>query len=174
MIAVVLSFFVYSLLERFFATHELSDWEDTHGHIMGPVGAASLIIHSLFDGIAIGAAFHVSPAIGLVVAFAVISHDFTDGINTVIVMLKNKQNKKMVLWFLLLDALAPVIGLLAVYNISISPSVLAIVFAVFIWEFLYIWASTLLPETKKHPSKGMVIAMGLGILIITAITWLLP
>lgn len=174
MIAVVASFFLYSLLERFFATHELSDWHDAHGHIMGPIGAGSLIIHSLFDGVAIGAAFHISAAIWLVVAFAVISHDFTDGINTVTIMLKNKQSKKMVIGFLLLDALAPVMGLLIMYSLSIPQKTLAIIFAIFVWEFLYIGASTLLPETKKHPSKGMVIAMGFGILLIVIVTWLLP
>lgn len=170
MIAVVFSFFAYSLLERFFATHELENSHDTHGHAMGPIGAASLIIHSFFDGVAIGSAFHISPSIGLVVAFAVISHDFTDGINTVTVMLKNKQNKKMVLGFLLLDALAPVIGILAMYSVSIPQKALAIIFAIFVGEFLYIGASTLLPETKKHPSKRMFIIMGLGMLLITIIT----
>lgn len=174
MIAIVFSFFAYSFLERFFATHELDKSHDKHGHVMGPLGAVSLIIHSLFDGAAIGAAFHISPAIGSVVAFAVISHDFTDGINTVTVMLKNKQSKKMVLGFLLLDALAPVLGLLTMYAVSIPAGTLAVIFAIFVGEFLYIWASTLLPETKKHPSKGMLLTMWLGILLITVVTWLIP
>jgi zinc transporter ZupT len=75
MIAVVFSFFFYSLLERF---------------IMGPIGAGSLVIHSFLDGAAIGSAFHVNASMGLIVALAVIFHDFTDGINTVTVMLKNE------------------------------------------------------------------------------------
>ena len=78
MIIVVVSFFLYSLLERFFATHELEHSHDEHGHVMGPIGAGSLVLHSFFDGVAIGAAFHISFAIGLIVAFAVIAHDFTD------------------------------------------------------------------------------------------------
>jgi len=63
MIVVVCSFFLYSFLERFFATHELEDSHDEHGHIMGPIGAGSLILHSFFDGVAIGASFHISFAI---------------------------------------------------------------------------------------------------------------
>jgi len=109
MIIVVCSFFLYSFLERFFATHELEHSHDDHGHAMGPIGAGSLIVHSFFDGVAIGAAFHISFTIGLIVAFAVIAHDFTDGINTVVIMLKNKHSNKNTLIFLLLDALAPVI-----------------------------------------------------------------
>ena len=48
MITVVCSFFLYSLLERFFATHELEHSHDDHGHVMGPIGAGSLVVHSFF------------------------------------------------------------------------------------------------------------------------------
>jgi len=170
MIIVVCAFFLYSFLERFFATHELDHSNDEHGHVMGPIGAGSLILHSFFDGVAIGASFHISFAIGLIVAFAVIAHDFTDWINTVILMLKNKQKKNMVLTFLLLDALAPVVWLLVTSAIFVPQKVLTIILAIFVWEFLYIGASTLLPETKKHPSKWMLIAMALGIWLIIAVT----
>ncbi|MCX6825228.1 MAG: ZIP family metal transporter [candidate division SR1 bacterium] len=173
MIIVVCAFFLYSLLERFFATHELEHSHDEHGHVMGPIGAGSLILHSFFDGVAIGAAFHVSFAIGLIVAFAVIAHDFTDGINTVIIMLKNKHTKKTALTFLLLDALAPVVGIIATSAIFVPQKALAIILAIFVGEFLYIGASTLLPETKKHPSKGMLIAMALGIGLIIVVTSLI-
>lgn len=170
MIIVVSSFFFYSLLERFFATHELDHSHDEHGHMMGPIGAGSLILHSFFDGVAIGASFHISFAVGLIVAFAVIAHDFTDGINTVIIMLKNKHKKKMVLIFLLLDALAPVLWLLFTSSIFVPQNILVIILAIFVWEFLYIGASTLLPEAKKHPSKWMLMAMALGIWLIILIT----
>lgn len=173
MIIVVCSFFLYSFLERFFATHELDHSHDEHGHVMGPIGAGSLVIHSFFDGVAIGAAFHISFAIGLIVAFAVIAHDFTDWINTVIIMLKNKHRKKMVITFLLMDALAPVIGLLVTSAIFVPQKILTIILAIFVWEFLYIGASTLLPETKKHPSKWMLISMAVGIWSIILITSLI-
>ena len=173
MIVVVCSFFLYSFLERFFATHELDHSHDEHGHLMGPIGAGSLIIHSFFDGVAIGASFHINFAIGLIVAFAVIAHDFTDWINTVILMLKNKQSRNMVLGFLLLDALAPVLWLLVTSALFVPQKILTIILAVFVGEFLYIGASTLLPETKKHPSKWMLIAMALGIWLILLITSLI-
>ncbi len=173
MIAVVASFFFYSFFEKFFATHELEHSEDEHGHIMGPIGAGSLIIHSFLDGAAIGTAFHISSAMGFIVALAVISHDFTDGINTVTIMLKNKHTKKNALIFLLFDALAPVLGIITTFAIFIPQNILAILLAVFVGEFLYIGASTLLPETKHHPKIGMIISMALGIILITIITSLI-
>ncbi len=172
MIAVVFSFFFYSLLERFFLTHHLEETDD-HEHIMGPIGAGSLVVHSFLDGAAIGSAFHVNASMGLIVALAVIFHDFTDGINTVTVMLKNKQQIRKTISFLILDALAPVAGVLATTAIVIPENILAIMLAIFVGEFLYIGASTLLPETRKNLSKGIIVAMAIGIALITVLTSLI-
>ena len=169
MIAVVFSFFFYSLLERFFLTPHLEETDD-HEHIMGPIGAGSLVVHSFLDGAAIGSAFHVDASMGLIVALAVIFHDFTDGINTVTVMLKNKQQIRKTISFLIFDALAPVAGVLATTAIVIPENILAIMLAMFVGEFLYIGASTLLPETRKNLSKGIIVAMAVGITLITVLT----
>ncbi|MBI4016007.1 MAG: ZIP family metal transporter [Candidatus Aenigmarchaeota archaeon] len=168
LIAVVVSFLVYSLLERFFLTHH---HDDEHPHIMGPVGAGGLVLHSFLDGAAIGAAYQINPSIGLVVALAVIFHDFTDGVNTVTLMLKNKHSIKNSMLFLGADALAPVIGVLFTSFVSISQNWLSLLLAFFVGEFLYIGAANLLPETYKHgQAKEMMLAMGLGIGIILVLT----
>jgi zinc transporter ZupT len=169
MLMAVFSFFLYSLLERFFLTHNIEE-HDSHGHIMGPIGAGSLVLHSFLDGAAIGAAFKVNASVGLIVALAVIFHDFTDGINTVTLMLKNKHKIKSALLFLILDAVAPVLGVFATTAIFISQQVLALILAFFVGEFLYIGASTLLPETRENKSKALIIAMAIGIIIIAILT----
>ena len=169
MLAIVGSFFFYHLVERFFVSHDLSH-HDGHGHIMGPVGAGSLIIHSLLDGAAIGAAFHVNSSVGMIVALAVIFHDFTDGVNTVTIMLKNHQKKSKAIAFLVLDALAPVVGVSTMMFIAFPAGLLAIVLAVFVGEFIYIGASNLLPATAQYPSKKMLLSMGAGIGLIAILT----
>ena len=50
-----------------------------------------LCLHSLLDGVAIGLAFQASRAVGIVVAIAVLTHDFSDGINTMNIVLKNRR-----------------------------------------------------------------------------------
>lgn len=170
MLMVVGSFFVYSLLEKFFLTHHIHDHDDGHGHILGPLGAGSLVIHSFLDGAAIGTAFQVSPSVGLVVALAVLFHDFNDGINTVTLMLKNKHKTKHALLFLLLDAIAPVLGVIVTSVYVFSPQALALLLAVFVGEFVYIGASHLLPETHHHPSKATILAVALGIVLIALLT----
>lgn len=172
-LTVVLSFFVYSLVEKFFLTHHHGaddHHEDSHGHIMGPIGAGSLILHSFLDGAAIGAAFQVNAATGLIVALAVIFHDFTDGINTVTMMLKNNQKIGRTSVFLVLDALAPVAGVLATNLVYIPQKVLAIILAVFVGEFIYIGASNFLPEAREHASRWIIVALAFGILVIAVLS----
>lgn len=171
-IAAVLSFLFYNIIERAFATHHLDKdaKEIAHSHIMGPIGASGLIIHSFLDGIAIGSAFQLGPIAGVIVAFAVISHDFTDGINTVIVMFKNLHTKKNAKIALVLDAVAPVIGILLISQFQISPIILAIILAIFVGEFIYLGASNILPETRIHSPSKMMLFMGLGIAVIIVLT----
>ncbi len=169
MLTVVLSFLLYTLVERFFLTHN-HEHDEGHAHILGPIGAGSLVVHSFLDGAAIGAAFQVNFAAGIVVALAVLAHDFTDGINTVTLMLKNKHKVKHATLFLLLDAIAPVLGVIVTSLIIISPKILAFILAFFVGEFLYIGAANFLPETHKHRSWGIIIAMLLAVVLIYVIT----
>jgi ZIP family zinc transporter len=169
MITLVVTFLFFSLVERFFLTHHHHE-EEEHGHIMGPIGAIGLVAHSFLDGAAIGIAYQANPKIGLIVALAVISHDFTDGINTVVIMLKNEQNVKNARRFLFVDAIAPVFGILVASFIVINQSVLAVILAAFSGQFLYIGAANLLPETYRHVAWKMAVCMIIGVLLIFGLT----
>lgn len=169
MLTSVAFFFLYSLIERYSLTHHFHEDGD-HKHVMGPIGASGLIIHSFFDGIAIGSSYQISASIGLIVAFAVIFHDFGDGINTVTLMLKNKYHAKDANRFLFMDALAPVLGIMATGFFTLGPNVLSLILAAFVGEFLYIGSTSLLPETYKHTPWKMIVSMASGIALIFLIT----
>lgn len=171
-LTIVGSFLLYSFLERVFLTHHHHD-DEKHGHIMGPIGAGSLILHSFLDGAAIGSAFQVSNAVGLIVALAVISHDFTDGLNTVTLMLKNKHKNRKALGFLVGDAIAPVLGVIATSWFVISDYALAFILAFFMGEFIYLGASNLLPELREHKSFKVTFWMLLGVLVMFALSLLI-
>ncbi len=171
MIAIVGAFLLYSFIERYFLTHHLHKEEDSkHPHIMGPIGAGSLSIHSFLDGVAIGVAYRVNPAIGIIVALAVIFHDFNDGINTVTLMFRNRHNVKRAAIFLFFDAIAPVLGVALTLFAAISANVLVFLLALFTGEFLYIGASSLLPETYKHKSLKMLGLVAAGAALILVLT----
>lgn len=169
---IVGSFLFYVFLEKLFLTHHHHENEG-HGHIMGPIGAGSLVLHSLLDGAAIGAAFHVNSSVGLIVALAVISHDFTDGINTVTLMLKNKHKDKRAIMFLVADAIAPVLGVIIASVFVINSMALALILAFFIGEFIYLGASNLLPELREEKSLKILLWMLIGAALIFVLTWVI-
>src|ERR1700760_1869231 len=68
-------FLLYTVLDRLVARH---DCESQVNPTRGLLGAASFSAHSVLDGFAMGVAFHTNHAIGLVVAAAVLAHDFAD------------------------------------------------------------------------------------------------
>jgi ZIP family zinc transporter len=161
-----LGFFIYMILDRWITLHSHDD-EHEHSHKRGIVGAGSLSIHSLLDGVAIGLAFQVSPAVGIIVAIAVLVHDFSDGINTVSVILKNQGGKKQAFKWLLVDAIAPVIGIISTLFFTLSQGTLGIILALFSGFFLYIGASDLLPESHhSHPTLWTTFATIFGVVVL--------
>lgn len=174
---VALGFFGFMILDRFVFFHGCHseghdhDHDDTHinehmhekGSTRGSIGAGSLSIHSFLDGIAVGLAFHVGITTGVVVAAAVLAHDFSDGINTVNLIIKNGGTKKSALRWLLTDALAPVVGIIATFFFTLPDAALGLILAIFAGFFLYIGASDLLPESHhNHPTAWTTVATILG------------
>jgi ZIP family zinc transporter len=148
---VAIGFFAFMLLSRVFMLHPES--EDEHAaHALGALGAGSLSLHSFLDGIGIGLAFKVSTSVGVIVAVAVLAHDFSDGINTVTMILRNRGRGMRALRWLLLDAVAPVLGVAVTFFFGLSDRSLGLVLSLFCGFFLYLGASDLLPESHhRHP-----------------------
>ncbi len=114
------------------------------------LGPASLVLHSLMDGLGIGVAFSVSAAAGLVVAMAVLAHDILDGANTITLSLARDLGRAPTRRWLALDAAAPLAGILLSRTIKASPQTLAPLLAVFAGMFLYIGAAQLLPRSRTN------------------------
>jgi ZIP family zinc transporter len=112
--------------------------------------------------------------VGIVIAFAVICHDFTDGLSTVTVMLNSGNSLKNSLRMLILDAVAPVVGAIVALFIEVPPYYLALLLPFFAGGFLYLGASDLLPEAhEKNPQTITVIACTSGFIIVFILTYVL-
>lgn len=163
-----IGFFVYLILDRAFSfhvhnghDHEADDHASEAQSSRGSLGAASFCLHSLIDGVAIGLAFQVSSVIGAVVAIAVVAHRFSDGINTIGVILKHRGKHAVAKGWLTAVALAPIVGTVLTFAVSVSESVLATILALFAGFFLYIGASDLIPEGHHSHSKILTTVMTL-------------
>jgi ZIP family zinc transporter len=164
---IVVGFLIFMVLDRVFSIHAHDDDHCENLNHRGKISATTLAVHSLLDGVAIGLAFHVSNAIGLVVAAAVLTHDFSDGINTINIVLKNKGTNNQAMKWLAVDALAPALGALVTLFFTVPDGVLGIILALFCGFFLYIGASDLLPESHhRHPSYWTTVATLLGVAVL--------
>jgi ZIP family zinc transporter len=144
-------------------------------HPLGGLFATSqLSVHSFIDGLAIGFGFQTDIHVGIVIAFAVICHDFTDGLSAVTVMLNSGNSLKNSLRMLLLDAVAPLLGAVVALFIVVPQYYLAFLLPFFAGGFLYLGASDLLPEAhEKNPQILTIVACTSGFIIVFILTYVL-
>jgi ZIP family zinc transporter len=179
-VAFLVGYLVFALIESFIhqqsfehgrVPHDHGPDRSAHGHRRAPLGAdagneaargvlgvlapASLIVHSTLDGFAIGVAFQAGSGLGLIVLLAVLAHDFADGMNVVTLALDAAKGRRLAIAFLVLDALAPVIGAGLSQLVAIPDHVLGWLLAGFSGVFIAIGATHLLPESQHgHASQG--------------------
>jgi ZIP family zinc transporter len=174
LIAIIAGFLLIHTLEKLAlihtAAHE-SEYAEHKHPLVGLVGAGGLILHSFLDGVGIGLAFHVNVHVGFVVAIAIIAHDFCDGLNTVTLMLMNKNTRAKALAFLGADALAPIAGALSTYLFTIPNQFLLLYLGFFAGFLLYISAGDLLPEAhSQHSSYKTILMTVLGVVFMFVVT----
>ena len=139
----------------------------------GSFGALTLSAHSFLDGVAIGIGFQASVALGVVITAAVLTHDFSDGINTVSLVLRNGGTRKKAFHWLLVDAFAPVAGVASTLLFRIPDSLIGLVLAVFVGTFLYLSSSDLIPESHhRHPRALTTVMTLLGALLLYVVVHL--
>lgn len=163
MIALVIGFLAFHVIEKLLLIHSLDEEHySEHKHPrVGVLSALALSGHSFIDGVGIGLGFQVNPAVGFLVAIAVIGHDFSDGLNTVSLMLAHRNSNKMSLQFLLLDAVAPVLGVVSTLFFQIPEKFLVYYLGMFAGFLLYIGASDVLPEAHSTHRSNITILMTL-------------
>jgi ZIP family zinc transporter len=146
--------------------------DDTGHTVLGTLAPLSLIVHSTLDGFAIGVAFQASGSLGLIVLLAVLAHDFADGMNVVTLALDAAKGRRLAIGFLVLDALAPVVGAGLSLLVAIPDLLLGWLLAGFSGVFIAIGATHLLPESQHgHASQGpsLIVLTALGAALVLVV-----
>ena len=161
MVALVCGFLIFHIVEKTILIHHSNEAEyELHHHPrVGVASALALSGHSFLDGVGIGLGFQAGTSVGVAVAIAVIAHDFTDGLNTVNLMLLNKNRSRKAFLFLLLDAATPILGVLATLLFTVSENNLVLYLGFFAGFLLYIGASEILPEAHSEHSSYQTIGL---------------
>ncbi|GLZ81705.1 zinc transporter ZupT [Actinorhabdospora filicis] len=171
MLTAVAGFLTIHIIERSLVIHRGHEDEfgrHEHSHDLSRVGllaGGGLVFHSLLDGLGIGLGFQASATVGITVAIAVIAHDFADGFNTFTITTVYGNARKKALTLLVLDACAPVVGVLLANLVSLPPVAVGLYLGYFAGFLLYLAACDILPEAHaKHPSRLTLLMTVLGVL----------
>ena len=150
-----------------------SDYGHDHEHhnIAGTLGALAMGGHVFLDGVGLGVAFKVSNSLGYAVFLAVIVHAFSDGLNTVSLIVKSGHWTKKSFRLLAIDAVARIGGASVGTYLVLNDSLLALYLALFSGFVIYLATSHILPEAhSKHSSRWTFFATILGVLVMWGVT----
>jgi ZIP family zinc transporter len=170
-LAFVGGFLALHFAEQFFGSHEPSESDYGHehqhsGNVAGTLGALAMAGHVFLDGVALGLAFQVSSALGYAVFIAIMVHAFSDGLNTVSLLITRGKWTSRVIALLAIDVVMRISGAALGTYFTISEPYLAIYLAIFSGFLIYLATSHILPEAhSRHPSRLTMVATVAGVLI---------
>lgn len=143
-------------------------------HPLGVVAFGGMTLHSLIDGMIIGAGFEVGNEIGLLSALAVICHEVPEGVAMLAILLHYGYGRGKAVAFTATVALATPLAAVLTYALvrQIDPAILGALMALAAGSFIYIAASDLIPES--HRARGLAGSLSLcgGILTAAAAGWI--
>ena len=173
----VVGFLFLYIISRLISAHVFSK-DGVYVEVKHPLGGvfatSELSVHSFIDGLAIGFGLEADIHVGVIIALAVICHDFTDGLSTVTVMLNSGNSFRNSLRMLFLDAVAPVLGAVATLFFQLPSYYLVILLPFFAGGFLYLGASDLLPQAHENsPTAQTVMLCTVGCILIFLLTFIL-
>jgi ZIP family zinc transporter len=170
-IALMGGFMALHLFEKFSGGHEPveSEYGNEHRHagsVAGTLGALAMAGHVLIDGIALGVAFQVSNELGIAVFVAILVHAFSDGLNTVSLLIRSGNWTKRAIALLGVDAVARVSGAAIGSSIALNDDYIAIYLALFAGVLIYLATSHILPEAhSRHSSRWTLVTTIAGVLV---------
>ena len=170
LLSCALGFLCFYLVEQLShhreTTHEQAS-HHAHAPHAGIWGAMGILVHSFFDGFAIGKGFHAGEHIGWAIALGIILHKIADGASVTGVMLGTKQSVRDTRIMLILTALAPLAGVYAQSFVAFQAEMLALLLGWFGGVFLYLGAGSLLPAAHDAShSRQLPIATLAGVLFV--------
>jgi ZIP family zinc transporter/zinc and cadmium transporter len=142
-------------------------------HPLGVIAFAGMTLHSLIDGMVIGAGFEAGSETGLLSALAVIAHEVPEGIAMLAILLHYGYARRTAIIFTSTVAMATPVGAVVTYSLvhHLAPGILGALMAFAAGSFVYIAASDLIPES--HRARGLKGSLALcgGILTAAIAGW---
>lgn len=178
--AVLAGVLVFFLLEKLLLwRHCHSDHCEIHDadHLQRPTAPAGMLvlvgdgIHSLVDGVLIGAAFLSDIHLGVITAFAIASHEVPQQISNIVVLLQSGYTRVQAVFFSVITSATTVLGgIVAFVSLDTSTRYMPYILAIAAASFIYIAVADLIPGLHKRvQARAMfdqVALIGAGALLI--------
>lgn len=175
----LLSFLAFYLLEAHFIPHVHGRGEspiedhhhDPHRHHLGPVVVIALGIHSVVDGVSVGAGLSAGAVLGSVTALLVVVHKMPVGIASMSALYHSGVRGGKAAWITAgLALVTPVAVMVSFFTLrDVSRETLGILLAVAGGTFLYVGAADLLPEGQARGRPGSTLMFMAGAVVMIAV-----
>jgi zinc and cadmium transporter len=168
----------------FFVLEKLVLWRHCHiesceGHEPAAMGhdhgrSATMILigdtfHNFVDGVLIAAAFIGDPALGLVTALAIVTHEIPQEVGDFLILLHSGYSKMRALWFNLLSSLAMLVGgVVGWAALSVAQGAVPPLLAIAAASMIYVAVADLIPglhkraELRSTVQQVLLIGAGIG------------
>lgn len=176
----LVGFLAFFLLERsaswFHHHHEHADVSHKNASQRGLIVFGDLM-HNAIDGVAIGAAFLVNPALGFITTIAVSAHEIPKELGTFALLLSRGWRDKIVLLANVATAVATIIAASLVYILGSDKHLpVDALLALTAGFFLYVAASDIIPDIHEQPHRAGLIqaaALIVGVVFVGVVVTLL-
>lgn len=180
------AFVALYVAENHFLPHPHARSDEGDGHAVhtqahaadgfGWTAVAGLALHSMLDGVAVGAGFSTGALTGGVIVSLVISHKLPVGIATMGALYHGGHDRGAALRTSAAVAMVTPVAVIASYVLlaGASPAVLGALVAAATGSFLYVGAADLLPEGQASGLRRNTLAFMAGVAIMLAALAVLP
>lgn len=169
------SFLVFYGLEHLLGMHHCHEGEECRTHeTLTLVSWLGLLLHSLIDGVVIGAGFEVSKKLGILSTLAVLLHEIPEGVSSMSVMIYGgreiKESFLRSVWVALATPIGAIFTFLLIKNLD--EGFLGALLAVAAGSFLYVASADLIPEIHKKSKVLNIVLTLLGTAVPVLISFL--
>lgn len=140
-------------------------------HALGPMVVFGLGLHSVVDGISVGAGFSADPIVGWVALALVVAHKLPVGIASMSALYASGYSARRAAWVTSLLALITPASVLVSFLFipGLDSRALGALLALTGGTFLYVGAADLLPEGQARGRLANTILFGLGVAAMAAV-----
>jgi len=158
----IVHFFEHTVAPHFHFGEETHQREISHAHA-SYAALLGLVIHTFFDGVALGSGFLISTWLGGIIFIAIFLHKIPEGFTVASLMLASGQSRRVAFMSSAILGGATLAGMSLMFVLR---GALVDALPLSAGVTLYVASSDLIPEVNREPGVGMAALVFLGVAVL--------